>query len=137
MNASWTQIDMIHMTVQTADFQLLGKTGDQRISLSCALTNIARGTCQAEITPAGNNVHPIKPGSLLIQIDRRVMRAKLLLATHYFENLLAALSRPAPRPATASLLLADSLTVNIQGDLHIEQETEIQILDISFNFPTR
>ena len=141
MNASWTQIDHINMTIQTADFQLLGRAGEQALNLSCALTNIARGSCQVEIRPAANNLRPISQdsliGNLTIELNRRVMQASLLLQEQHFTDLVSALARPAPRPASLTLRLADNLTVSIQGDLSIEKQTETQILDISFNFPTR
>jgi hypothetical protein len=141
MNASWTQIDHINMTIQTADFQLLGRAGETALTLSCALTNIARGTCQIEIRPAADNLRPISPqalmGNLTIELNRRVMQSSLLLTAAHFSDLVSALARPAPRPASLTLRLAENLTVSIQGDLSIEKETEIPILDISFNFPTR
>ena len=136
MTAEIQELQAIHMSVQTAELNLIGFRCEETISLSCGLMNIGRGICSITIKPS-TSVVPRHGGSLDIEISRPYMRANIDLGLDSFTKTKELLLRTSIRPATLVILLDKSLKVNLKGDLLIKTETHRKINDISWILPLK
>ena len=130
------ELQAIHMSVQTADLNMIGFSCEETMTLSCGLMNIGRGICSVTIKPSISRI-PKHSGSLYIEISRPYMKANIDLGLEEFLKTKELLLRTAVRPATLVLLLDESLRVNLKGDLLIEKETSRNINDISWILPLK
>ena len=136
MNVEIQELQAIHMSVQTADLNMIGYSSEETMTLSCGLMNIGRGTCSVTIKPLISLI-PKPSGSLYIEISRPYMKANIDLGLEEFLKTKELLLRTAVRPATLVLLLDKSLRVNLKGDLLIEKETNRNVNDISWILPLK
>jgi len=136
MTGEIQELQAIHMSVQTADLNIIGFNHEETITLSCGLMNIGRGICSVNIKPSVNLV-PRNSGSLDIEISRPYMKANIDLGLESFLKTKELLLRTAVRPATLVVLLDKGLRVNIKGDLLIKKETNRKIKDISWILPLK
>ena len=136
MTAEIQELQAIHMSVQTAELNMIGFSCEESLTLSCGLMNIGRGTCSVTIKPLVSLV-PRCRGSLDIEINRPYMRANIDLGLESFTKTKDLLLRTSIRPATLVILLNRSLKVNLKGDLLIKTETHRIINDISWVLPLR
>tara|TARA_A100000164_G_scaffold322727_1_gene306124 strand:- start:675 stop:1085 length:411 start_codon:yes stop_codon:yes gene_type:complete len=136
MTSEIQELQAIHMSVQTADLNMVGFNCEETITLSCGLMNIGRGICSVNINPSTSLV-PRHRGSLNIEISRPFMKANIDLGLELFLKTRDLLLRTSVRPATLVLLLDQSLRVNIKGDLLINKETTRKINDISWILPLK
>ena len=136
MTGDIQELQAIHMSVQTADLNMIGFNCVETITLSCGLMNIGRGICSVTIKPSSNLV-PKHKGSLDIEINRPYMRANIDLASESYAKTKELLLRTSVRPATLVILLDKSLKVNLKGDLLIKKETSRKIKDISWILPLK
>ena len=136
MTGEIQELQAIHMSVQTADLNMIGFRCEETITLSCGLMNIGRGICSVTIKPS-NSLIPKYSGSLYIEISRPYMKANIDLGLEEFLKTKELLLRTAVRPATLVLLLDESLRVNLKGDLLIEKETNRNVNDISWILPLK
>ena len=130
------ELQAIHMSVQTADLNMIGFSCEETMTLSCGLMNIGRGICSVTIKPTISRI-PKHSGSLYIEISRPYMKANIDLGLEEFLKTKELLLRTAVRPATLVLLLDKSLRVNLKGDLLIEKETSRNVNDISWILPLK
>ena len=130
------ELQAIHMSVQTADLNMIGFNCEETMTLSCGLMNIGRGICSVTIKPTISRI-PKHSGSLYIEISRPYMKANIDLGLEEFLKTKELLLRTAVRPATLVLLLDKSLRVNLKGDLLIEKETNRNVNDISWILPLK
>ena len=136
MTAEIQELQAIHMSVQTAELNIIGFSCEETITLSCGLMNIGRGICSVAIKPSISLV-PRHRGALDIEISRPYMRANIDLGMESFTKTKELLLRTSIRPATLVILLDRSLKVNLKGDLLIKTETHRIINDISWILPLR
>ena len=136
MTSEIQELQAIHMSVQTADLNMVGFNCEETITLSCGLMNIGRGICSVNINPS-TSLGPRHRGSLNIEISRPFMKANIDLGLELFLKTRDLLLRTSVRPATLVLLLDQSLRVNIKGDLLINKETTRKINDISWILPLK
>ena len=136
MTAEIQELLAIHMSVQTAELNIIGFSCEETLTLSCGLMNIGRGICSVTIKPSISLV-PKHRGSLDIEISRPYMRANIGLGLDSFTKTKELLLRTSIRPATLVILLDRSLKVNLKGDLLIKTETYRKINDISWILPLR
>ena len=136
MTAETQELQAIHMSVQTAELNIIGFSCEETLTLSCGLMNIGRGICSVTIKPSISLV-PKHRGSLDIEISRPYMRANIGLGLDSFTKTKELLLRTSIRPATLVILLDRSLKVNLKGDLLIKTETHRKINDISWILPLR
>ena len=136
MTAETQELQAIHMSVQTAELNIIGFSCEETLTLSCGLMNIGRGICSVTIKPSISLV-PKHRGSLDIEISRPYMRANIGLGLDSFTKTKELLLRTSIRPATLVILLDRSLKVNLKGDLLIKTETYRKINDISWILPLR
>ena len=130
------ELEAIHMSVQTADLNIVGYKWNESITLSCGLMNIGRGICSVTIKPF--KTEDLKcSGSLNIEINRPFMRAMLELSESQFVKTKELLLKTSARPATLVILLDKSLKVNLKGDLLINEETTRKIDDLSWILPLK
>ena len=130
------ELHAIHMSVQTADLNMIGFNCVETITLSCGLMNIGRGICSVTIKPSSNIV-PKHKGSLDIEINRPYMKDSIDLGSDSFLKTREFLLRTSVRPPTLVILLDQSLRVNLKGDLLINKETNRKINDISWILPLK
>ena len=116
MTGEIQELQAIHMSVQTADLNMIGFSCEETITLSCGLMNIGRGICSVTIKPSTSLV-PKHSGSLDIEINRPYMKAGINLGLDSFLKTREFLLRTSVRPATLVILLDQSLRVNLKGDL--------------------
>ena len=136
MTAETQELQAIHMSVQTAELNIIGFSCEETLTLSCGLMNIGRGICSVTIKPSISLV-PKHRGSLDIEISRPYMRANIGLGLDSFTKTKELLLRTSIRPATLVILLDKSLKVNLKGDLLIKKETNRKIKDISWVLPLK
>ena len=136
MTVEIQELQAIHMSVQTAELNMIGYICEETITLSCGLMNIGRGICSVTIKPSISLI-PKHSGSLDIEISRPYMKANIDLGPDVFSKTKELLLRTAVRPATLVLLLDKSLRVNLKGDLLIEKKTSRRVNDISWIFPLK
>ena len=136
MTGDIQELQAIHMSVQTADLNMIGFSCEETITLSCGLMNIGRGICSVTIKPS-NSLVPKHRGSLDIEINRPYMKATIELSLDSFLKARDLLLRTSVRPATLVILLDKSLRVNLKGDLLINKETNRKINDISWILPLK
>ena len=136
MTAETQELQAIHMSVQTAELNIIGFSCEETLTLSCGLMNIGRGICSVTIKPSISLV-PKHRGSLDIEISRPYMRANIGLGLDSFTKTKELLLRTSIRPATLVILLDKSLKVNLKGDLLIKEETNRKIKDISWILPLK
>ena len=136
MTSEIQELQAIHMSVQTADLNVVGFDCEETITLSCGLMNIGRGICSVNINPSTSQI-PVHRGLLNIEINRPFMKANIDLGLELFLKTRDLLLRTSVRPATLVLLLDQSLRVNIKGDLLINKETTRKINDISWILPLK
>ena len=136
MTAETQELQAIHMSVQTAELNIIGFSCEETLTLSCGLMNIGRGICSVTIKPSISTV-PKHRGSLDIEISRPYMRANIGLGLDSFTKTKELLLRTSIRPATLVILLDRSLKVNLKGDLLIKTETHRKINDISWILPLK
>ena len=74
MTTETQELQAIHMSIQTADLNMIGFNCEESITLSCGLMNIGRGICSVTIKPSAGTV-PKHRGSLDIEINRPYMKA--------------------------------------------------------------
>tara|TARA_A100001011_G_scaffold335501_1_gene364472 strand:- start:21 stop:395 length:375 start_codon:yes stop_codon:yes gene_type:complete len=124
------------MAVQTAELNLLGYSFEKELSLSCSLMNISRGNCNVRIRPINLNTSDDK-GILDISIDRPVMKADVNLNFSKFNELSKLMMKDASRPVTVIMLLDVPLSINLAGDLLIDNAAKLKILDLSWVIPLK
>ena len=136
MNNDIQELKAIHMSVQTADLNMIGFKCAENITLSCGLMNIGRGICSVSIKPS-NSLTMEHRGSLNIEISRPFMKAIIELGQESFVKTRELLLRAAVRPITLVMLLDATLKVSLKGDLLIDKETTRKIDDISWIIPLK
>ena len=136
MNNDIQELKAIHMSVQTADLNMIGFKCAENITLSCGLMNIGRGICSVSIKPS-NSLTTEHSGSLNIEINRPFMKAIVELGQESFVKTRELLLRAAVRPITLVMLLDATLKVSLKGDLLIDKETTRKIDDISWIIPLK
>jgi hypothetical protein len=99
MTTETQELQAIHMSIQTADLNMIGFNCDESITLSCGLMNIGRGICSVTIKPSLGAV-PLHRGSLNIEINRPYMKANIELGLDSFLKTSELLLRSSVRPAT-------------------------------------
>ncbi len=151
MSDDWHQTEQIVMAVQTAELRQAGVSDTPELHLSCNLVSIARGQCQLTVsaydTPvgeqivgeqiAGEQIVGEKIGSLLIEVNRPVMRGDVQVPNTLFAAIRERLAATPPRPISLTLCLDTKLAVSIEGDLRIDAEKTIGIQDMAVSLPLK
>ena len=146
MHDDWQQTDQIVMSVQTAELRHAGIAEKPSLNLSCSLVNIARGQCMLEIFasasgPAASGptapAHGEPLGNLVIEIDRPVMRGAIAIPQQLYDSVLACLASAPPRPVSLNLTIGTKLAVSLEGDLRINDVTEVSVIDLSATLPLK
>ena len=83
MTVEIQELQAIHMSVQTAELNMIGYICEETITLSCGLMNIGRGICSVTIKPSIGRI-PKHSGSLYIEISRPYMKANIDLGLEEF-----------------------------------------------------
>ena len=141
MTDEWQQTDQIVMSVQTAEGRQSGVSEAPTLNLSCGLMNIARGQCFLKIETKkrsgdfDNGVTSI--GSLTIEIDRPVIQGTATIPKSLYDSLVTRLASAPPRPVSISLSIAQKLAVSLEGDLRIDDVTEVDVNNLSVTIPLK
>ena len=141
MTDEWQQTDQIVMSVQTAEIRQSGINEAPTLNLSCGLVNIARGQCflkiEAKKQSADFDDGVDSIGSLTIEIDRPVIQGTATIPKSLYDSLVTRLASAPPRPVSISLSIAQNLAVSLEGDLRIDDVTEVVINDLSVTIPLK
>ena len=146
MSGDWHQTEQIVMAVQTAELRQGGVADAPELHLSCSLVSIARGQCQLTLSGAGSGVGSsgnsntetnARIGSLLIEVNRPVMRGAVQIPDALFASIRERLAATPPRPVSLTLQLDTQLAVSIEGDLRIDAEKTIGIQDMAVSLPLK
>ena len=141
MNDEWQQTDQIVMSVQTAEIRQSGINETPTLNLSCGLVNIARGQCFLKIEAKkqsadfDDGVESI--GTLTIEIDRPVIQGTAAIPKSLYDSLVMRLASAPPRPVSISLSIAQKLAVSLEGDLRIDDVTEVVVNNLSVTIPLK
>jgi len=141
MNDEWQQTDQIVMSVQTAEIRQSGINEAPTLNLSCGLVNIARGQCFLKIEAKkqsadfDDGVESI--GTLTIEIDRPVIQGTAAIPKSLYDSLVMRLASAPPRPVSISLSIAQKLAVSLEGDLRIDDVTEVDVNNLSVTIPLK
>jgi hypothetical protein len=122
------------MFLQSAELRLIGSEVRAELELSCGLSNIARGSCMLRVSPVDLARHGCI-GRIDVQVDRPIMRGEIHLSRDSFQTVLENLRREPPRPTAIVVMVAETLDINLHGDLRIDAERSLTVTDISFNVP--
>ena len=136
MHDEWQQTDQIVMSVQTAELRQAGVNQSPTLHLSCSLVNIARGQCQLEIA-AGEFEYEEDIGNLVIEIDRPLIRGKAIIPRSLHDSIVSCLGSVQPRPISLTLTIGTNLAVSLEGDLRINDVTEVVLKDLSVTLPLK
>ena len=136
MHDDWQQTDQIVISVQTAELRQVSKNIAPTLNLSCSLVNIARGQCIIEIS-TGTPTASESIGNLLIEIDRPVMRGRVVIPEQLYNSIVSCLGNAPPRPISISLTIATKLAVSLEGDLRINEATQVIVTDFSVILPLK
>jgi len=129
-------INTIQMSLQSAEQHLHHNDGTTQLQLSCALINIARGSCISIIRPDGH-ARQSPFGTLHIPAERPVMQAQISLAPESFDELSVLLRHPAPRPVSLVMTVVNKLSVSADGLLFIDKSLDTAITDIYWVLPVK
>ena len=141
MTDEWQQTDQIVMSVQTAEIRQSGINEAPTLNLSCGLVNIARGQCFLKIEAKkqsadfDDGVESI--GTLTIEIDRPVIQGTAAIPKSLYDSLVMRLASAPPRPVSISLSIAQKLAVSLEGDLRIDDVTEVDVNNLSVTIPLK
>ena len=136
MQDQWERIDLIQMSVQTADLRFEPFQETPLLFLSCGLVNIARGSCQLTICAAESN-QPEPIGTLQINAERPVMTGTIQVIEQQFEQMVQTLSVTPVRPVTIAVQLSQHLPVSLEGFLFIDGDQIAEIVSLQMNMPLR
>lgn len=137
MSQQWEKTDRIQMSVQTAELRFDPHLDDPVLFLSCALVNIARGSCQLTLTSTSTPPAPSACGELVINADRPVMSGRVVVSEKQFEQMVQALSVSPARPVTLAVQLGDQLPVSLEGFLFIDEDLTSDIVSLQVNIPLK
>lgn len=132
----WQQTDQIIIAVQTAEMRQPSLNAQSILSLSCSLVNIARGQCLLDVH-SGEAIADIGLGELVIEIGRPIMRGEVTIPETLYGRLMSCLVSTPPRPISFCLKIGAKLAVSVEGDLRIDEETKVAIVDIGTTLPLK
>ena len=127
-------INVIQVSVQSAEVALVGRVAVPDIVINCSLMNIARGNMVLTLKSVNfDKVGAI--GVVEIEKNRPVMLARASVSGAQFNLVLNCLQHIPPRPVTLILALQDSLTLTPDGYLDADGQDRRMISDLSWNIP--
>ena len=136
MSGDWHQTEQIVMAVQTAELRQASVGNAPELQLSCSLVSIARGQCQLILSGSDTRAET-QIGSLLIEVNRPIMRGTAQIPNTLFASICERLAATPPRPISLTLDLDTQLAVSIEGDLRIDGEKTIGIQDMAVSLPLK
>jgi hypothetical protein len=129
-------VTTIQMSLQSAEQHLHHNDGTTQLQLSCALINIARGSCVVLIRPDGT-LGNTPFGTIHIPADRPIMQAQISLGAASFDDLTMLLRQPAPRPISLVMTIVQELSVSQDGLLYVEDSIDTDVTDIYWIMPVK
>ena len=127
-------INVIQVSVQSAEVTLIGHDAIHALIANCSLMNIARGNMVLTLKPTDvDKVGAI--GVVEIERNRPVMLARASISVAQFNLVLNCLQHIPPRPVTLILALQDSLTLTPDGYLDADGQDRKFISDLSWSIP--
>ena len=127
-------INVIQVSVQSAEVTLIGHDAIPALIANCSLMNITRGNMVLTLKPTDvDKVGAI--GVVEIERNRPVMLARASISVAQFNLVLNCLQHIPPRPVTLILALQDSLTLTPDGYLDADGQDSKFISDLSWSIP--
>ncbi len=127
-------INVIQVSVQSAEVALVGHDAVPVIVINCSLMNIARGNLV--LTLKSIDVDQVGAiGVVEIEKHRPVMRARASVSEAQLNLVLKCLQHNPPRPVTLILALQDTLKLTPAGYLDVDGQDQCMISDLSWSIP--
>jgi len=128
------KINVIQVSVQSAEVALVGHEAVPDLVINCSLMNIARGNMV--LTLKSIEVDQVGAiGVVEIEKNRPVMLARASVSVAQFNLVLNCLQHQPPRPVTLIMALQDSLTLTTGGYLDVDSQDRCMISDLSWSIP--
>ena len=139
----WQQTHEISMAVQTAEMRLNHAELSESLFATCNLINIARGQSIVTILPVETNIigtgQDSQPpmGQVKIRLDKRQMEIHAILPRAAFDRLARHMKHISTRPVVIKVEVSEALAVSVDGDLRIDEEMTLDIVDLTVTIPIR
>ena len=140
----WQQTHEISMAVQTAEMRLNHAELSESLFATCNLINIARGQSIVTILPVetdinGDTGQESQPpmGQVKIRLDKRQMEIHAILSRPAFDRLTSHVKHVSTRPPVIKNEVSEALAVSVDGDLRIDEEMTLDIVDLTVTIPIR
>jgi hypothetical protein len=128
------KIDIIQVSVQSAEVALIGYNAVPSLVINGSLMNIARGNMTLTLrTIASDHVGAI--GLIEIEQNRPMMQAQASVSQDQFTMVLNCLKYHPPRPVTLIIALQESLVISGKGYLASEGQNRRMISNLSWSIP--
>jgi hypothetical protein len=139
----WQQTHDISMAVQTAEMRLNHANMSESLIATCNLINIARGQSIVTVMPAESGIvsadkdnhQPM--GQVKIRLDKRQMEIHVILPHPAFDRLTSHVKHVSTRPPVIKIEVSEALAVSVDGDLRIDEEMTLDIVDLMVTIPIR
>ena len=131
------------MAIQTAEMRLSHADMTEKLFATCNLINIARGQSivtvlpmQTTITSSDNDARQAM-GQVKIRLDKRQMEINAILPRAAFDRLTSQIKHVTTRPPVIKVEVSEALAVSVDGDLRIDDEMTLDIVDLTVTIPIR
>ncbi len=139
----WQQTHEISMAVQTAEMRLNHAELSESLFATCNLINIARGQSIVTILPVETDIvaqdqdKSTAHGEVKIRLDKRQMEIHAILPRPAFDRLTSHVKHVSTRPPVIKIEVSEALAVSVDGDLRIDEEMTLDIVDLTVTIPIR
>ena len=127
---NWKKINKVVLRVDNIDLIF----GDNlTVNFDCGFENISRGRCKLSVEEKKNK----STNNLFIHSDKALMEINLYYDVLKVDKLLMHLSlkKNTTKKIKVSIKTLDSLMINENGDLYVNDMTKIKIESITWNIP--
>ena len=124
-------MNKLEMQIQSIDVRYIHSPNIMFYNLSCSLLNIYKGRCDLFLVNSNTNLKQ----ELLIKHNRAIMEGNLIVEDHFFEKFHTFFSMKFDKPGKIELYVTESLKVNRQGVLEINDEIITMISNYKIYLP--
>ena len=133
--SEWLQVKTLEMLVSKSELNLDINKNSDVLLFSCDLLNIARGRCDLVLKKTSNS----SESYISINMDKPVMVGEINFSKEKFENTLDSISKFLNKNNSKKLkiilFLNKPLAVNNYGELSIDQNIKLEIINLKLIFP--
>ena len=126
---NWKNLDKIILNLMTINY--LFNLENDKIILNCTFENIAKGRCLLTVLKEKNN----SIGNVVIFSDKAMMEISIFYKNVFFEKVLLWITKKQNVKKKLVLTLSKGLFINKNNYLHVEKNTNVQIIDTEWIIP--